>query len=249
MYLYIRFLIYASGITGLVVATLLGILALFAPCQPLLLSSILCRDGIFLDAKSSTWIVRMLYATAEFVMTLNIGITAIHCCIEILLKGVATLWIDGKDFVKRHGQKLAKIGEYQKLGIFEKCLNACTRSRIFFASALGIPAAQIVLCYMAIKLFRSNENDEYKASLFLWVYFMVLFFTMILFSGAAKINNLSRDWIVSCKWDFKKKYERAVHESLAPLRLEYGNNFVERLTPLVVQEFCMRQTISGLLVA
>lgn len=36
-------------------------------------------------------------------------------------------------------------------------------------------------------------------------------------------------------------------KSLGPLKIQFGNNFVEALTPLVVQEFCVQQTISLLL--
>lgn len=31
---------------------------------------------------------------------------------------------------------------------------------------------------------------------------------------------------------------------MASLRIEFGNNFVEPWTPLVVQEFCINETVS-----
>lgn len=229
--------------TGLLLATLIGLLAIVAPCQPLLLNSLLCRDGIFL-CRNYTWILRMLSAPIEFFLFLNMIIATTHYFIEIMLKGVAFLWIDCKAFVKRYDKKLARIGEYDNLRIFEKCLNNCTRSRLFLVCALGSPAMQIAICYVAIELFRSN--DQFKASLFLWVYFMTLFFTMIMFSWAAQINTLSREWLYRCRWHVKNKWERKVHQALTSMRLEFGNNFVETLTPLVVQEFCVRQTVSGL---
>lgn len=248
VYLFIIFLIYAVGTTGLLVAIMVGILSIFAPCQPLPLISILCRDGVFLVCPSYSWVVRMLAAMVEFTLFLNTIINGIHYFLEIMLKGVAFMWIDCKTFVKRYDKKIAEIGEYNNLRIFEKWLNSCIRPRIFLTGAVGAPFTQILVSYIAIKLFQSNENDQLKASLFLLCYYVVLFFTMIIFSGAAQINNLSRDWIDRCKWDFKKKYDRKVQKSLAPLRLEFGNNFVGRLTPLVVQEFCVRQTVSALLV-
>lgn len=235
------------GPSGLLVAVSIGILAIFAPCQPLLVNSILCRDGGFLVGRKYLWIVHILSAMVEFVLCLSIVLTTIHYFMELMLKGFAFLWMTCEDFVKSYNKKLSKIGEYQNLRIFEKCLNSCTRSRIFLVAALGSPAAQILIGYMGIKLFRSTENEQFKASLFLWVCFNIFIFTMIMFSGAAQINNVSREWLEKCRWNAKSKLERKLRKSLAPLRLEFGNNFVERLTTLVAQEFCVRQMVSGLL--
>ncbi|OXA41225.1 hypothetical protein Fcan01_24078 [Folsomia candida] len=107
------------------------------------------------------------------------------------------------------------------------------------------PACNIawLLAYKELK-----HISNFEASLFLWAYFLVLVFTMLLFSAAAQINKLSVNWIAKFKGSSDKKLERRMHKSLMSLRLEFGNNFVETLTPLVVQEFCVRQTVSCLLV-
>ncbi|OXA53833.1 hypothetical protein Fcan01_10303 [Folsomia candida] len=65
---------------------------------------------------------------------------------------------------------------------------------------------------------------------------------------AAQINNLSRNWISLFKRKCRNRVERRMHKSLMSLRLEFGNNFVEALTPIVVQEFCVRQTVACLLI-
>lgn len=128
--------------------------------------------------------------------------------------------------------------------IFEKCLNSCIRGRIFLVGALTIPAFQIIICNVAVKLFQS---DKIIGLIFLLGYFLILLFTVVMFSVAAKVNTLSRNWLSRSKWNTCKKWDRKVHRSLTPLRLEFGNNFVDTLTPLVVQQFCVTETASFLL--
>lgn len=56
---------------------------------------------------------------------------------------------------------------------------------------------------------------------------------------------MAEDWIKRVKSRGRKStYLRKAHRSFRPLRLEIGNNFVGRLTPLVIQEFCIKQTAS-----
>lgn len=184
----------------------------------------------------------------EFVLLINIAVSSIHYCFHVMLHGIAFLWSDFSTFVKRCDQGFAPIWEYKRVQVFEKLVNSCIRRRIFLASALGIPTFQIMMCYISTKLFHSEHENNFKAVLFFWSYILALIFTVIIFSVAAKINNLSRNWLSRYRWRMERKLERKVLKSLAPLKLEFGNNFVDALTPLVVQEFCLRQTVSFLLV-
>ncbi|OXA49508.1 hypothetical protein Fcan01_15569 [Folsomia candida] len=193
--------------------------------------------------------ILILFASSELLLFITAAISGLYYNFGVLLKGVAYLWIDCKNFVNRYEHGLVTILEYRKVQAFEKCLNSCIRSRIFFCSALTVPTIQITLCYVAIKSFQSDDRNTFKGAMFLWTYFMAMGFTMMMFTVGAKISNLSKNWISRSRWNIKRKWERKVHKSLAPLSLKFGNNFVERLTPLVVQEFCVRQTVSFLLVS
>lgn len=228
------------GLNCTIIGILLGILAIFVPCQPLLLTAPLCRDGVFVK----TWIVRMFFGGVESIVFINITLAASYYLIQVLLHGVAFLLIDFIIFVKQYENEISKIVEYKMVQIFEKCLNSCIRGRIFLVGALTIPAFQIIICNVAVKLFQS---DKIIGLIFLLGYFLILLFTVVMFSVAAKVNTLSRNWLSRSKWNTCKKWDRKVHRSLTPLRLEFGNNFVDTLTPLVVQQFCVTETASFLL--
>lgn len=137
--------------------------------------------------------------------------------------------------------------DYKKVQVFEKFLNACTRDRIFLKTAFLMPALQTILSIATIKMFHLGQ--DLVAVMFIWIYLLALGFSLITFSAAANVYRSSQEWIAGSKGAGNKtRYERKFHKSLRPLRLPFGNNFVEVLTPLIVQEFCIRQAMSFLLV-
>lgn len=138
--------------------------------------------------------------------------------------------------------------EYRKVQIFERILNDCTRKSIFLKTALLMPSLQIFISFAVIMMYHSDQVDAIVTVLFLSVYLFDLAFTLQIFSAAAKANASSSKWIESCKGTAKNKYERKFQKSLISLKLMFGNNFVEVLTPLVVQEFCVRQMMSFLVI-
>ncbi|OXA47856.1 hypothetical protein Fcan01_17438 [Folsomia candida] len=172
--LYIRLLSYMIGLNCTIIGILLGILAIFVPCQPLLLTAPLCRDGVFVK----TWIVRMFFGGVESIVFINITLAASYYLIQVLLHGVAFLLIDFIIFVKQYENEISKIVEYKM-------------------------------------------SDKIIGLIFLLGYFLILLFTVVMFSVAAKVNTLSRNWLSRSKWNTCKKWDRKVHRSLTPLRLEF----------------------------
>lgn len=75
-------------------------------------------------------------------------------------------------------------------------------------------------------------------------YFCVAITTMLFFSIGAQINGRSMSWLIQQRRVCKKKESRRKLRAMASLRIEFGNNFVEPWTPLVVQEFCINETVS-----
>ncbi|OXA54691.1 hypothetical protein Fcan01_11580 [Folsomia candida] len=248
----INFLYGAAEVTGLFLSVIISTLTILTPCQPILLSCLFCKDGGLLTGQSHTTIyaIKLSFAVLEFISLQQLVTTSVYYLATVLLHGISFLWMSCTTFVRGYipGCNIARLLAYKELKVYEKLLNYCTKSRIFLITALLVPGLQILLCYTSLKLFHSEDISNFEASLFLWAYFLVLVFTMLLFSAAAQINNLSVNWIAKFKGSSDKRLERRMHKSLMSLRLEFGNNFVETLTPLVVQEFCVRQTASCLLV-
>ncbi|XP_035700938.1 uncharacterized protein LOC118433405 [Folsomia candida] len=230
-------------------ASIYGLLSVFLPCQPGLFSSIICTEG-HVFAFPPLWKTGILifFAILEFVVYMQVGLGGMYYIVTVLLTGVTFLWIECVTFIRKWEQGLATLIEYRKVQMFEKVLNACTRNRIFLKTALLTPSLQIFLSFAVITMYRSNQVDSPIMAMFLLVYLLNLAFTLQTFSSAAKVNMASQKWVDSCKGRTTSKFERKMHKSLAPLRLMFGNNFVEVLTPLVVQEFCVRQMMSFLVI-
>lgn len=132
--------------------------------------------------------------------------------------------------------------------MYEKVLNSCTKGRIFPVTMWIIPCVQIGLGIINIKLGQSNNVDQLRMLVFSAAYLVVLIFTMITFSAAGKVNSVSKVWIQQCNRAVRTRGEKLLKKSLQPLKIQFGSNFAEALTPLVVQGFCISQTASALMV-
>ncbi|OXA45007.1 hypothetical protein Fcan01_20145 [Folsomia candida] len=196
----------------------------------------------------STWTAQLnpLLVRGEFLIFLQLSVCTAYYLLTVLLTGVTFLWIEIETFIKRCKTEIFDQAEYRKVQVFEKLLNSCIRESIFLKVALLVPAFQVIILYVTIKM--SHAHQYFLTMAFLYVYLGSIGFTVLTFSAAGKVYAASQDWIAKSKTGERKKYGRKFHYSLIPLRLQFGRNFVEPLTPLVVQEFCIRQTISFLLV-
>lgn len=54
-------------------------------------------------------------------------------------------------------------------------------------------------------------------------------------------------YLMGMKGKVKGKAEMKLLKSYAPLKVRFGGNFMDQLTPLVIQEFCSVQTANLLL--
>ncbi|OXA45151.1 hypothetical protein Fcan01_20131 [Folsomia candida] len=228
------------------ISTVLGLLALFLPCQPGLTSSIICSsEGVLLSGLIFKFLYLFFFPALEFLIYMQVAVGTAYNFVTVLLTGVTFLWLECAFFIKCYQKELADLADYRKIQIFEKILNSCTREGIFLKFVILIPSLQVLMSLVAIKMFHSGH--DLLAVMFCWMYVIILGSTLLTFSAAAKVYGTSTKWIQGCKGGERKKYARKMHRSLIPLRLHFGNNFVEILTPLVVQEYCVRQTVTFLL--
>lgn len=220
------------------------LLVAFRPCQPGLSSYLLYRLDMVWQAN---FLLRLLTAALEFCIFMQICVSAGYYAIILLLTGTIFIWMACETFIKRYEREAAQQVEYRRVQILEKLLNFCTRAQIFFMVALILPTFQIIIFSALINVLHAGH--QFIAVALVFIYLCTLSFTLLTFTAAAKVYTVSKFWIAKCKGVEKKKYSIKLHKSLRPLRMQFGNNFVEILTPLVVQEFCLRQTISLLLMS
>jgi vacuolar-type H+-ATPase subunit I/STV1 len=139
------------------------------------------------------------------------------------------------------------FGSYRKLQVLEKIINSFMRNRLLPVFAWMMPILEIIMLYIVIKICHSPDPSCIKTLMFAVLYFGTTMFTVGIFSAAAIVHNVTKKWIKRPTQGCKNKLQRKIRQSIIPLRLYFKNNYVDTLTPCVIQDFCVRTTASLLL--
>lgn len=238
---------------GLLVPIFVGVLSIIWPCFPSLFSSLLCH----LDGNNSQlwrWTQAGL-AIFEFILYRTLCLSGIHYAISTAGTSMAALWLDCKKllllnstiFIRNNDYRYRddEFTRYSNLKVFEKIVNSCVKDRIFLTLALVGPLLQVLVGFSIIKI-GHFPNPVIIIGLLI-IYVAILTMTMSYFSVAAHLNRISIGWMNRQKEICVRKEDRKRLRATTSIRVEFGNNFVEALTPLVVQEFCIHNTVSLLL--
>ncbi|OXA53690.1 hypothetical protein Fcan01_10450 [Folsomia candida] len=217
---------------------MMSLLTTFLPCHPPLMSSLFCRNDTFPLGPFP----HAGFAFMEGVVMQQAVMGGSYYLLTIVLISVSFLFLECKTLIKGDVQK------YRNLQVYEKVLNSCTKGRIFPVTMWIIPCVQIGLGIINIKLGQSNDVDKLRMLVFSGAYLVLLIFTMTTFSAAGEVNSVSKMWIQQCNRTVRTKGDKLLKKSLQPLKIQFGSNFAEALTPLVVQGFCISQTASALMV-
>ncbi|OXA37792.1 hypothetical protein Fcan01_27430 [Folsomia candida] len=177
-------------------------------------------------------------AFTEFVAYQTCCVSASHYVISTTGTSMAALWLDCKELK-------SGVWYYVNVKVFERQVNSCIRDRIFLALPMNGPLVQVLLGYTLVKIGHTRYAVITLALILLYI--VIFTTTMLYFSIAAQVNGMSKEWIAAQKSESRGKEGRKRLRALLPIRVELGRNFVEALTPLLVQGFCMRQTVSLLL--
>lgn len=187
---------------------------------------------------------------------MQLGVQAAHRAFYSLLLLIVIFCGNVQLFLKQHRnpQRMRntarKIREkslaYRQLQVSEKIINSTFRTRVFLPLLCALSMIQILSGLAFLTLFHSEGPLLLAIFLIAW-----------LDSGLAGVISLSANSVVyvrSQNWimgrggqDGRRSYGRKVVKSYRPLRLDFGSNFIDRLTPLVMQEFCIRNMATLLL--
>lgn len=183
-------------------------------------------------------------------MVMQTLVGGFHYGIFSQISGQVLFWGRCQDFMKSQNNEINHLVKgYRELQIHEKIHNSSYRGRILPLGIFGVPLLQILCGYALVALWQ--EADLFQTAIFLVMYLNVAVFGVIIITSASFIYIKAEDWVRRVKSDADKntRYWRKVHKSFRPLRLEFGNNYVDRLTPLMIQEFSISQTVSLLILA
>lgn len=136
---------------------------------------------------------------------------------------------------------------YKQIKLLEVKLNNCVGPIIVPVSFVGFPSIQILAFFTMIRLY-----DVVPMPAFLYfprMYVDTLLLNVILQTLAAnlfiKSKRLRTKFIAEGHaW---RKVDRKELQATINLSLKFGSNYIDAGTPLVIQDFCVNQTVSLLL--
>lgn len=190
-------------------------------------------------------LIRLGLALFESMVIWQIIASVVPYAAFILLLGILFLW-DETETVIRHGNG-GFLRRYRNLQVLEKLVNSCVRYRIFSIVAMASPILQV---FAGFALVKHHSSLELSHLVFLGMeVFMSFFFgNIVIFGGAGAIFGKSKGLLVKeanrCR---SHKILRREIQALMPLKIWLGSNFVDVLTPIVIQHFCIVQTMNLLL--
>lgn len=140
---------------------------------------------------------------------------------------------------------------YRSIQILEKYFNGYLMKRIVPMIVLSIPIIQVVSQYVCIQL-----HDEIPMPGFLifpLIMFDCVLANVFVYSVASWVYSKSIKVLRAyarhtVKFSGRKSRLAREIKACAVLKIKFGSNFIDNGTPLVIQDFCMNQTVSLLLI-
>lgn len=223
----------------------IALLVFMSPCQLPFLGSLLLTTC----SSPSTYfvLIRIGLALLEFLVVTHLLVSELPYGLFMLLGGILTLWDAFQKTVVNYGSEIV-ILKYRKMQVLEKLVNSCLQSRVFPIMAMVSPIAQIFTGF-AIVEFHSSMDLSHMVSMLVFLAGSSLV-NLSVFAGAGSICCKSLKWLKAAKnCHMTNKVQKRAIKSMTPLRIFFGSNYVDVLTPLVVQNFCLNQTLSLLLLS
>ncbi|OXA42961.1 hypothetical protein Fcan01_22300 [Folsomia candida] len=140
------------------------------------------------------------------------------------------------------------IKVYQNLAILEKSFNAFLSEKLIIMVLFGNPVIQIFALFGCISF-----RQEFPMPGFLvFPLFLVAsgMSSIIIITLASRINGFSRDVLTSLEratFNQGTKVKRRELIACNVLKIKFGPNFIDNATPLVLQNFCINQALSLIL--
>lgn len=230
----------AYWVLGIVMAMLI----LFSPCKPPFLGFHILTGSqcTFSFNHPLTLVLQMIFSAFNVFLNMSLIYAGAYYMSIFLLPCIIYFWT----LCEKLKMGIFLKNEYMHLQIFETFVNDVGRKHLIPTILLTLPAAQI-LFFVALILSKNTVGVGVKGFLII-SYISGTGFNLLLFSAAAKIYTFTNKWLYSIKFggfDRKSyKFWHRVHKSYRPLKVNFSNNFVDTLTPLVIQEFCANSTLS-----
>lgn len=241
----------AAEVTTWLIILFPTILAIKEPCKlPLVIGRVLLGEQGCNSVGGRSLSIRIIVTAAEFLVYANAAFGGIFYVLFCLFLQVIVLYVEMAQTFSLNITKQGMLQKYRKLQVWERIVNNTIRLRLMGEPMLFLSALHVVLT-TSIVLFH-EEMGSFMLGLFLLILTEMVPFQFCVLTGAAEIYKLSLKWKREWKggraqfWEKGTLFRREV-KSIRALKIEFADNFVDSLTPLIVQNFCWNQSISMIL--
>ncbi|OXA62575.1 hypothetical protein Fcan01_01536 [Folsomia candida] len=239
-----------------VIPILQFILLIYKPCTPPFIMSMSANCNTTQSVHSCNSIVGILVNVLELWMALHTLYSGSIWVYFALCAGIGCflyyLNVIHSQLVSirtKHDLKEC-IRLYKALQVLEKSFNAFIMNRVLPTAITLVPGLQIVAQYVCIRL--NTEIPMPGFLVFPLIGVNAIIYDILIFTVASSVHNLSQDILQS----FCRKIsgismdpvERRRTKCCSVLKIKFGSNFIDRGTPLVIQDFCMNQTVNLVLI-
>ncbi|OXA44222.1 hypothetical protein Fcan01_20873 [Folsomia candida] len=223
------------------------VMLVILPCQAPLLGSLLlprdqCSRPLF-QSLGIMLIFRVIVIVVEFIQIYRHVVIAAHYIMYILVSGILYFW---EEAIKLLRFPYSMEG-YRALQVLETILNASIRFRIFPTVLFLAPTMEILTICACIKYYDATDKIQLVLIAVLAVNATVL--NVLYCTGAGIVCRKSGEYLRDMKARVKGKLDKKLLKSYAPLKVRFGSNFMDELTPLIIQQFCTAQTANLLLLS
>lgn len=181
----------------------------------------------------------------------NITIIITHCTTSL----ISVIFVYRRIHEAKTGHEVeACIKLYRCIQIMEKLLNAFLMVRIVPVMVAGMPGLQILTQYVCIKMHEEISMPGFL--IFPLVFGDSTVNNVLVFTLASWINNISAKVLMQLgnkmvNLDASRmglSILRRKIKACTVLKIKFGSNFIDRGTPLVIQNFCLNQTMTLILI-
>jgi hypothetical protein len=234
------------------------------PCNPPFTGSWL--PACYADANNVPETVMIKIPTRIVIIALGTVDTIVYCNVlqDTLLHGVYIVGISVTCFFeyllivgnavsqgfRSIGKPMDNFYHYNGIVLLNKLvISRC--GKVMFPSTFCGPWIMQVLClYGTIHAAKGIRTNPFLFILFLSIYIDMVIASVVLSSVGSKIHTTSvsmrEEWAREARKRNDKYGERKA-KALLPVNVKLGGNFIDRHTPILIQDFCVNQTLSLLL--
>lgn len=184
--------------------------------------------------------VRPVTVTVEAILLQQIGTYAAYYVGHVILIGMTYLWKKMQQASETRNRKL-----YKEVRILERVINASLRGRLMPSMIFGISLIQYYAGSVVLAMSGKMESMEWYFLVASYAEAVIFIPTVLTIAGQVFVRSRKLQSWQRSKLD--KAHKKEVR-SWRPFRIEFGQNFVDPLTPLVIQSNVTRETITFVVV-